>query len=157
MSVGLKRSEFAVSAWTASFGEEDWFDAMPGERLRIRVHSSAVEGRYTILEGEAQPLAGVPRHTHCEDETFLILDGVLTFEVLGERMEAGVGSIVVVPGGVPHAWRNFGDVPARSVATFSPGGIEDLILQVAGLSPEAVVDLAARYGTIVVGPPLERA
>jgi hypothetical protein len=37
---------------------------------------------------------------------------------------------------------------------FSPGGIEALFLRMPGLLPADVVQLAANYGTLLIGPPL---
>jgi quercetin dioxygenase-like cupin family protein len=139
----------------ASGDEVPWFDSVPGERLRIRVGAGNVGGRYAIMESVAQPMAGAPLHTHREDEIFHVLDGVLTFVIDGDRVEAGPGSIVVVPAGAVHAWRNFGDKPARCMVTFTPGGVEELFTRIGGLPPAELAEFAARYGTIVVGPPLE--
>jgi mannose-6-phosphate isomerase-like protein (cupin superfamily) len=139
-----------------SRGQEEWFATIPGETVRIRIPSTSVAGRYSIVEGLALPMAGTPMHIHQEEEVFHILEGVLTFEVGGERFEGTPGMLVVVPGGVPHAWRNFGDRLARSMIMFTPGGIETLFSELANLSPVQVAELAARYGSAVVGPPIER-
>jgi hypothetical protein len=50
---------------------------------------------------------------------------------------------------------DFGSKPARCVVTFTPGGVEELFTRIGGLPPAEVAELAAHYGTIVVGPPLE--
>lgn len=41
------------------------------------------------------------------------------------------------------------------LATFTPGGVEAMFEQLAGLPPEEVVRVAASFGTVVVGPPLD--
>lgn len=148
--------ERASAGSIVSEGREEWFATIPGEVVRIRVPSTSVAGQYSIIEGLALPMAGTPLHTHREDEVFHILEGVLTFDVGGERFEARPGMLVVVPRGMPHAWRNFGDKPARSMVVFTPGGIETLFPQIANLSPAQVAELAARYGSAVVGPQIER-
>ena len=143
------------SRWFISSNTDPWFEAVPGEAMRIRVYGHDVGGRYTIAESIAQPMAGVPRHIHREDEVIVLHDGVLVFELDGARHEAGPGSIVTIPAGVEHAWRNFGDRPAHYFATFTPGGIDELLTQVSQVSPDALADLAARYGCIVTGPLIE--
>ena len=44
-----------------------------------------------------------------------------------ERFTAEPGSLVVIPRDVPHQFRNAGDVPARALMIFRPGGFDELI------------------------------
>ena len=65
------------------------------------------------------PGSGVPVHHHPSPETFVMVDGALTFhlgdgDVLRE-LAAGPGDIVTVPLGVWHAFRNSGARSARFV------------------------------------------
>ncbi len=143
------------SAAILSQSDEPWTEAIPGEILRVRIHSRDVGGRYAMLESISQPMAGAPLHAHVEDEVFHVLNGVLTFEIGSKRLEAGPGSIIVVPAGTVHAWRNFGNKPARCMVTFTPGGIEELFLRLKDTPPEGLATLAARYGSIITGPILE--
>ena len=47
-----------------------------------------------------------PLHRHeLDDETFIVLDGSLALLVAGERVDAGAGDVVHLPGGEVHAWR----------------------------------------------------
>lgn len=126
----------------------------PGERLRIRVSSSQVSGRYGVMESIAGPGSAAPMHTHLEDEIFHVLDGAPTFALGDTIFDAMPGTMVVVPAGVPHAWKNRTQNDIRLVATFVPGGVEELFTKLAGLSPAQIGALAVQYGTIVVGPPL---
>jgi quercetin dioxygenase-like cupin family protein len=137
----------AVSgAWVLSGDEGHWFNAVPGEVVRIRIHDSDVGGRFTVLESVAQPMAGTPSHAHREDEVFHVQEGVLTFVIDGNRFDACPGSIVVIPAGAVHAWRNFGDKPSRSIVTFTPGGIEELFAKLSELALSNLPELAAHYG-----------
>ncbi len=136
--------------------EGAWFNAIPGELIKIRVPSDAVGGRYAILEFVIEPGFGPPVHTHREDEIFEILEGTMTFQVGSDRLEAGPGTIVAIPAGMRHAWANFSHAPVRMLATFSPGGIETLFTQVAGLSQEQFIKLVESYGSMIVGPALAR-
>jgi len=145
----------AASAPIISHPDPDgWFDAVPGERLRVRVPGKAVGGRYTIVDVIMQPGASAPLHFHREDEIFELQEGTATFQIGADRVEAGPGTILVVPAGVHHAWSNFSGKPMRMMAIFCPGGMEGFFEQLAGLSREQIDQLAARYGMVVVGPPL---
>jgi mannose-6-phosphate isomerase-like protein (cupin superfamily) len=134
--------------------QDGWFDAVPGERLRVRVPSKAAGGRYTIVDGIMQPGTGVPLHYHREDEIFEVHEGAATFQVGADRMEAGPGTIIVIPAGVHHAWANFSGSPLRMMAIFVPGGMDAFFEQLAGLPRDQIDQLAASYGMMVVGPPL---
>ena len=49
---------------------------------------------------------GTPLHRHVDDdETFVVLSGALALLVEGERVDAGPGDVVHLPGGAVHAWR----------------------------------------------------
>jgi mannose-6-phosphate isomerase-like protein (cupin superfamily) len=63
------------------------------------------------------------RHNHTE-ETFYILEGVLTVKVGEKVTEYGPGSYVLIPRATPHGQGNFGKVPVRFIVTFTPGGYE---------------------------------
>lgn len=41
-------------------------------------------------------------HTHVVDQIFYILDGTMSLEIEGKQYEAGPGSLVFFPAGVPH-------------------------------------------------------
>ena len=72
---------------------------------------------------------------------------------VGEReLKAGPGEIIAKPRGVPHTFWNPGDEPSRILEIISPGGFERYFDEVAellasgGPDPEAIGELAARYG-----------
>jgi mannose-6-phosphate isomerase-like protein (cupin superfamily) len=134
--------------------KDGWFNAIPGETLKIRIPGSATGGAYAILESVVEPGYGPPLHFHREDEIFEVLEGVMTFQVVDGRFEASPGTIVSVPAGVHHAWFNFGSAPVRMIVTFAPGGIEALFPQLGGMAPADIAKLAERYGTVIVGAPL---
>jgi mannose-6-phosphate isomerase-like protein (cupin superfamily) len=61
------------------------------------------------------PGGSVRLHKHPYKEIFIIQEGVSTFTVGTETLEARAGQIVVVPANVPHKFRNAGDQPLRQV------------------------------------------
>ena len=134
--------------------DSEWFDIVPGESATIRVHSDQVGGRFAIVESRLSPNAATPLHSHREEEIFEILEGVVTFVCGEDRFEATSGSIVVAPAGVAHLWANLSGCPARMRALFVPGGVEQLLPRVAGLSPAELNEMALSYGTRVLGPPI---
>ena len=82
--------------------------------------------RYAISEWWLDPHTRGPGvHQHPDDDVFYILAGTMSVEVGGEEVEATAGSIVVVPGGVPHAFDNRTDEPAGMLNISAPGGFEE--------------------------------
>ena len=132
-----------------------WFEAIPGEQLCIRVHGTQVNGRYAIMENIAAPGTATPMHFHAEDEIFHILEGTVTFSIDGDVFNVSVGSIVVIPAGVHHAWRNRSNAPIRMLTFFSPGGVEELYHKLVGLSLEELSTVVEPFGSGIVGPPID--
>lgn len=145
-SAGTARIDHATGA--------EWFDGIAGERLAIRVRAAEVGGRLSVMESIAAAGCAAPLHTHREEELFHVIAGRATFRLGESILEARPGDVVVIPAGTPHAWINPGPGDLHMVATFSPGGIEEMFTWIAGLAPEAIAALAARYGSVVLGPPM---
>jgi quercetin dioxygenase-like cupin family protein len=131
-----------------------WFDGLAGERMRIRVDSQTIGGRVSVIESIAAPMSGPPLHRHPQDEVFLVMEGSLTFQCGSERVVAAAGTVVVARAGIVHAWFNFGPLPARMMVSFTPGGVEEVFLNLAGVPFAELGAYAARHGMEVLGPPL---
>jgi hypothetical protein len=97
---------------------------------------------------------GSPVHTHRhEDEYSIVLEGTIGVEIGEKVFEAGPGSVIVKPRGIPHAFWNPTDQPARLLEIISPAGFEAYFAElgkILGASgpPDlaALAALAARYG-----------
>ena len=96
---------------------------------------------------------GSPVHTHTrEDEWTYVLSGKVGLEVGGQVLLAGPGDLVLKPRGVPHAFWNPSDEPARLLEVITPGGFESYfeelgeILDAAEPDLGRVGELAARHG-----------
>jgi mannose-6-phosphate isomerase-like protein (cupin superfamily) len=59
-------------------------------------------------------------HTHAVDQHFYILSGTMSLEIEGTRYEAGPGTLVVFPAGVPHRNWNEGTEPTIHLAFNTP-------------------------------------
>ena len=67
--------------------------------------------------------APVHTHTH-EDEYSFVLSGRMGVQIGDEVGEAGPGELVAKTRGIPHAFWNSGDEPARLLELISPAGFE---------------------------------
>jgi hypothetical protein len=84
------------------------------------------DGQFTVMEYVGRASARAPLlHVHeREDETFYVIEGVIVFHFLEQKIMAPAGTAVFLPRGVPHDAL----VPlglARALVLFVPGGIEE--------------------------------
>ncbi len=66
----------------------------------------------SLILDDSEPGQGPRLHRHPYDETWVVQDGNLTFQLGEQRHHAGPGDIVIAPPGVPHKFTN--DGPGRS-------------------------------------------
>jgi mannose-6-phosphate isomerase-like protein (cupin superfamily) len=121
--------------------------------LHVRVSSRQTDGAYCVFEMTTMPGNGVPLHVHDRDEEFYyIVEGAYEMEAGDQRFTATAGSIVVIPPNVPHQFRNAGDVPARALMIFRPGGFDDFVRELSeaaeagGLNEEQRHAIRAKWG-----------
>jgi quercetin dioxygenase-like cupin family protein len=118
-----------------------------GDTYTTLLSGEQTGGAFTLLEAIVMPDAGPPPHAHHgEEETFVLLDGRMTFTVAGRTYDAAAGTVLLVPRDAPHSYRNVGDGPARMLFMYSPPGME-------GMFPE--LGAPGRRGAIP--PPLDPA
>jgi quercetin dioxygenase-like cupin family protein len=103
-----------------------------GEPTTIKITGEETDGHYALVEVECTPEGFVPLHVHHrEDEAFYVVDGEITFRVGDETFDAGPGSFVFGPRGVPHAY-TVNTPTARMLMQFSPAGFEGFIRATSG-------------------------
>lgn len=70
------------------------------------------EASISLILDHSAPGQGPRLHKHPYDETWVVVEGTLTFQAGEELLKAGPGDIVMVPPGAPHKFTN--DGPGRS-------------------------------------------
>ncbi len=140
-----------------------------GALFGILAGSEDTNGRFGLMEIVGRKGLEPPRHVHRrEDEGFYVLEGDATFYVGEGTHEAGPGTFVFLPRGVPHSFTFETDV-VRMLAIVAPGGLEAHFrdgrfsepAQALALPPppagppdmDAFVADLAGYGVGIVGPP----
>jgi len=107
----------------------------------VRISSSHSDGAYCVCEMTTMPGEGVSLHVHDRDEEFYyIIEGAYEMEAGDKRFTAVAGSMVVIPRDVPHQFRNAGNVPARALMIFRPGGFDELLGEVREASAAGTLD-----------------
>lgn len=126
-----------------------------GVGVRFVLTGDQTGERFSLVE---QPIAprtlAAPLHTHSnEDEYSHVLEGRIGVQIADETIDAGPGDVIAKPRGVPHAFWNAGDEPARVLEIISPAGLEHYFVEAATLfgphgevtDPDAVGDMLRRY------------
>jgi quercetin dioxygenase-like cupin family protein len=101
----------------------------PTEFLTDKATGEETAGHYTLYEVHSIPEGGVPFHEHDWDEAFYVLEGKYEISFIDaddqvQRIEAGPGAFVHVPGGAIHAYRNVADAPSKMLSLNQPVGLE---------------------------------
>lgn len=122
--------------------------------LRLKVGRAQTGGAFEVVElgGPGSPLPHVHRD---HDECFYIIEGIFTFTVGAEEVEASADSVVFVPRGTPHVFKH--SEGARALAFVIPANLEGFFRELGeGLAagrPEAEIraELAGKYDSWPVG------
>jgi mannose-6-phosphate isomerase-like protein (cupin superfamily) len=136
-----------------------------GQLLTRKVSAERTGGAYSLFEALIRPQGGPPPHVqHKEDEYFYVVEGEFEFMGDGRSIRAGAGSLVYVPRGNLHTYKNVGDQPGRLLISQTPGGTYERFFEEVGeeaTAPpamdgppdvERLAAIAAGYGIEI--PPL---
>lgn len=95
----------------------------------------------TIVDGDGPPLHA---HTH-EDETIVVLDGVMECECGRDTWSGGPGTVFFMPRGLPHTFRSL-DGPATILFLITPRHLDDFFrLREHAVDSAQVADLVRRF------------
>src|SRR4051794_38437214 len=90
---------------------------------RFLASSEDTNGAWSLVELTEKPGYKTRLHRHnYTDETYYVLEGVLTAKIADKTYELPAGSYIVIPRGTPHAQGNLGKVPVKVLLTMTPGG-----------------------------------
>lgn len=129
-----------------------------GGPLLFKARGEQTDGALTALETDIPPGTGPPLHVHAgQDEAWWVVHGAVRFRIGDDISHVSAGGFVWVPRGVPHAFRNDEETPARLLILFTPAGMEpffDAMAAPTTITPADFARLGADVGMTVVGPPL---
>ena len=117
-------------------GETVWLRKLG---IRFMIGGEETQDNFALVEHPIGPRAlAAPMHTHeREDEYTYVLEGEIGFQIGEEVLVARPGDLVFKPRGVPHAFWNAADEPARALEIISPAGFERYFAELAPLFPPA--------------------
>jgi mannose-6-phosphate isomerase-like protein (cupin superfamily) len=133
-----------------------------GEVVTCKITSERTGGAYSLFEVVSEPGGGPPPHVqHREDEAFYVLEGEYEFlDDDGRTIRVGKGSLVYVPKGTLHTYKNINDKPGRMLVSQTPGGLHERFFEEIGelatdgcrqvsegsVDIEKIAVIAAEYG-----------
>ncbi len=129
-----------------------------GDEIRVQLGGAETGGQLTVFTNTTPPGGGPPPHYHAnEDEWFIPQVGRVEFFLNGVWQEVAPGSIVFVPRGTVHTFRNVGDVPLTTLTHTSPAGFEIFFERCAAEfakdgppDMERIVEISAEHGIYFV-------
>ncbi len=113
-----------LSVLVSAPGSGKQFQAL-GDQVTVLLSGEQTGGAFTLVEVVTPPGGGPPPHWHTrEDECFIVLEGRIELWQDGVWSEAPGGSVIYLPRGSRHTYRNPGDTPLRMIVKAAPAGFE---------------------------------
>jgi quercetin dioxygenase-like cupin family protein len=138
-----------------------------GDVYRFLATGEETDGKYATFEAIVPPGSGPPPHIHSrEEESFLVLEGEMTFQLGEDRIVAGEGTFLNMPVGSLHCFKNESNRTARLLISVAPAGLEKMFFEVgkpladaADTAPppsqadiDKLLEAAPRYGVEIKVP-----
>ena len=102
-----------------------------GDVYRFLATGEETGGKYATFEAIVPPGSGPPPHIHSrEEESFLVLEGEMTFQLGKDRIVASEGTFLNMPIGSLHCFKNETDTTARLLSSVAPAGLEKMFFEV---------------------------
>jgi quercetin dioxygenase-like cupin family protein len=103
----------------------------PGELMTFLITGEETGGAFFMAEVSVAPGGGPPPHIHHrDDESFHLLEGMLTIQVGGNTITASAGDFVFLPRGIAHSFKNTSDGHAKVLVLTTPAGLEGFFSEV---------------------------
>lgn len=132
-----------------------------GDVYRFLATGDETDGKYATFEAVVPSGGGPPPHIHSrEEESFLVPEGQMMFQLGDDRIVADAGTFLNTPVGSLHSFKNESDKQARLLISVAPAGLERMFFEVgqpvaddADSAPaptradiEKLLEAAPRYG-----------
>ncbi len=114
---------------------------------------------YSVVAAQCEPGQMIPPHSHpTTDEFFVILSGTYEFWLEGQWQKLEGPQYIHCEKSVVHGFRNVGESTGRLIATYTPAGFEQILVEMDQLNQqgrftmEEIEKLGAAYQVINVPP-----
>lgn len=103
---------------------------MMGIELNIKVSKVDSGNKISSIEQTVSPGAGSPPHIlHDADKMIYVIDGKFLLRNGDQNIEGEAGTMVYIPKGVIHNFKNVGTETGKILVTLTPGGHEDFLYE----------------------------
>jgi len=95
---------------------------MGGSKITLKVTSAISNDQLGVYEIELSPgtIGAQPHYHRFMDETFIVVEGVLTVTHGNVEEEAEAGTVIYIPRFTPHAFANRSSARAKTMLIFNP-------------------------------------
>ena len=129
-----------------------------GIDIKVMIAAAQTGGTCSVLIAELKPGDGPPPHLHRDhDEYFFVLESTISLVVNGKESSAGPSTLVFVPRGTTHSFKNIGASTARLLEWTVPGENEPYFRAVydmevhGGFDPKRFAEINKQFGTEFIG------
>jgi len=99
-----------------------------GTRVRLLMSGKETGGAFCMMEFFGPPNRATPLHVHeREEETIVVLEGVVDVTVDGKRVSVRAGETALLPRKVAHRLANNTELPSRYLIVCTPAGFDDFV------------------------------
>ena len=123
--------------------------------MSVKATAEDTGGAFSLLEADEPAGFGPPLHIHHgTSEAFYVLEGEYIVFLEDQEFACPAGSFIFIPAETPHGFR-VGNVPSRKLNLYTPAGMVgyfDEISAAGAIDPDALSEIAERYGMEVIGP-----
>jgi mannose-6-phosphate isomerase-like protein (cupin superfamily) len=121
----------------------------------VKITGADTDGTFEVVEENCKPGFQSRAHYHIKAfETFYVFEGSADFQVGDELFQAGRGSCVHIPPGVPHQVTSKEGV--RMLMIYSPAGTDGMFAAMHALTQEQLMDaeltrrIALEHDTVMI-------
>ena len=125
-----------------------------GIDMKVMIAAAQTGGSFSALIGELKPGEGPPPHLHRDrEEYFFVLEGTYSLVVDSKESTIGPGTLVFVPRGTAHSFKNIGATMGRLLEWTIPGSNDPYFRAVhemeaeGGFDPERFAEINKRFAT----------
>jgi mannose-6-phosphate isomerase-like protein (cupin superfamily) len=125
-----------------------------GVYMKVLLATEDTGGAVSVIMAWHKPGEGPPDHVHfSQDEMFFIVGGIYELTIDGQTSTIGSGSVVFVPRGCVHRFKNVGDRIACMLDWSLPGGQDRYFRAIAelaagnGFTGERVIEISKTFDT----------
>ncbi len=129
-----------------------------GIDMKVMLGGEHTGGTFSAIVAEVKPGEGPPPHLHRDrEEYFFVLEGTYSLGVDGNESTIGPGTLVFVPRGTVHTFKNIAGTMGRLLEWTIPGDNGDYFRAMhqmeagGGFNPETFAEINQRFVTEFVG------